>query len=219
MEGEQPVKILLVDDRSENLLAFEAVLASPSYDLIKATSGKEALSAILKHEFAAILLDVQMPEMTGFDTAVLIRQREKSREVPIIFVSATYKDANSQYQAYQAGGVDYLVKPFEPEVLRAKVRTFATLYRRRKEAEERVERERTESQRKLALLLEENENLFRDLVDHMEHGIVWVAEAETLRFSYVSRAAESVLGYNQIDGLRTQNSVENVSLGKTMSTL
>src|SRR4051812_28910449 len=124
---DSPVNILIVDDRPENLMVLEAVLDSPSYHLIRANSGGEALAALLKYDFAVILLDIQMPELSGYDTAILIKQRERNREIPIIFITAIYKDDQSLHRAYQSGGTDFLIRPFEPGILRAKVTTYVGL--------------------------------------------------------------------------------------------
>ncbi len=114
-------KLLLVDDRPENLLALEAILEPLEADLVRAASGEEALRRLLHEEFAAILLDVQMPGMDGFQTAELIKQRERTRHIPILFLTAISKDAEHVFRGYSAGAVDYLMKPFDPLVLRAKV--------------------------------------------------------------------------------------------------
>src|SRR6267143_2063781 len=115
------VDILLVDDRPYGLLALEAVLASPEYNLVKAESGPEALAALYGHDFAVILLDVQMPVMDGFETARLIRKYAPARETPIIFVTAINKDSHHISRGYESGAIDYLFKPVDPVVLRAKV--------------------------------------------------------------------------------------------------
>ncbi len=127
--------VLLVDDRRENLLALEAVLAPLNVRLVSAQSGEEALKALLNDDFAAILLDVQMPGMDGFETAELIRGREASRSVPIIFVTALSRDLAHVARGYEAGAVDYVLKPFDPFVLRSKVQVFCDLETHRRERE------------------------------------------------------------------------------------
>jgi len=122
------INILLVDDRPENLLTLEAVLASPSYNLIFANCGEEALKQVLKQDFAVILLDVQMPGLNGFDTAKLIHQRKNSRHIPIIFITAISQAAENVNQGYAVGAVDYIFKPFNPEILKSKVNAFVKLY-------------------------------------------------------------------------------------------
>jgi len=117
-------KILLVDDRPENLLALEAILSSLNQTLVRASSGEEALRALLKDEFALILLDVQMPGMDGFETAAQIKARARTKDVPIIFLTAVDTEEHNAYRGYAAGGADYITKPFDPWVLRAKVQVF-----------------------------------------------------------------------------------------------
>jgi signal transduction histidine kinase len=126
---EHRVKILLVDDQPENLIALEAVLEGLGQELIKASSGMEALRYMLEHDFAAVLLDVKMPDMDGFETAALIRQREKSRDTPILFLTA-FRNDEHVYQGYNMGAVDYLQKPIVPEILRSKVCVFVELKRK-----------------------------------------------------------------------------------------
>jgi len=121
-------KILMVDDRPENLLALEAILGSLDLDLVRASSGDEALRALLKDDFALILLDAQMPGMDGFETATRIKRRTRTKDVPIIFLTAVDKDLSSSYRGYVAGGADYLAKPFDPWILRAKVQVFVDLW-------------------------------------------------------------------------------------------
>jgi phosphoserine phosphatase RsbU/P len=131
--------VLLVDDHSENLLALEAVLAPTDCRLVSATSGDAALRALLKDDFALILLDVQMPGLDGFQTAELIRARERSRSVPIIFVTAISKEPHHVFRGYDAGAVDYLFKPLDPVVLRSKVEVFVESYERGQALAEREE--------------------------------------------------------------------------------
>ena len=125
-----PAKILLVDDQAENLLSAEAVLDSLGQEIIKAESGREALLRVLDHDFAVIVLDVMMPEMDGFETAALIRQRERSRQTPIIFLTALGRSEEHIRRGYALGAVDYMTKPFIPEILRSKVSVFVELNRK-----------------------------------------------------------------------------------------
>jgi two-component system cell cycle sensor histidine kinase/response regulator CckA len=129
------VNILLVDDREDGLIAMEAVLQSPEYNLVKARSGAEALDCLSSQDFAVILLDVQMPLMDGFETAAKAKTLPRSKDVPIIFVTAINKDPFYIYQGYTSGAVDYLFKPFDPLILRSKVSVLANLYRQRKQIE------------------------------------------------------------------------------------
>ncbi|MBY9077052.1 response regulator [Paenibacillus sp. HN-1] len=128
MGVQEPIHILLVDDRPENLLALEAVLESPQYKLVKANSGEEALKCLLRHEFAVIVLDVQMPGMDGIETARLIKARDKTKDIPIIFISATSKEAEHLFAGYSAGAIDYMVKPFIPQILKSKIAGFVNMY-------------------------------------------------------------------------------------------
>lgn len=122
------VNILVVDDRSEGLLAVQAVLDSSLYNIVTASSGNEALKHLLKDDFAVILLDVQMPNMNGFEAASIIKTREKSKDIPIIFMSAINQDEQYVYQGYKVGAVDYLLKPFDPYILRSKVAIFVDIF-------------------------------------------------------------------------------------------
>jgi C4-dicarboxylate-specific signal transduction histidine kinase len=129
----EKIPILLVDDRPENLTSLEVLLGDMNLELVKALSGNEALRQVLYRDFALVLLDVQMPEMDGFETAELMRENPKTRQVPIIFVTAGMKEEYHLFKGYQAGAVDYLMKPIEPEVLRSKVRVFSELYCQKRE--------------------------------------------------------------------------------------
>lgn len=125
------IKILLVDDKENNLLSIESILWKDGYQLVKASSGKEALKILLKEmDFTLILMDVEMPELNGFDTAAMIYQREKLKHIPIIFITAHSYGDDNVFKGYRAGAVDYIYKPVQPELLRAKVAIFAELYRK-----------------------------------------------------------------------------------------
>jgi response regulator RpfG family c-di-GMP phosphodiesterase len=121
-------KILLVDDREENLIALEAILSSLDQDLVRARTGEQALKALLTDEYAVILLDIVMPGMDGFETARDIKRRRKTRDVPIIFLTAVNSDPDYAFRGYAAGAVDFIAKPFDPWVLRAKVSVFVDLH-------------------------------------------------------------------------------------------
>lgn len=135
-DSERPVNILMVDDRPENLLALEAVLQSTKYNLVSASSGEEALKLVLRQDFAVILLDVQMPGMNGFETAKLIKTREQSMHIPIIFITAISKAREHMVQGYSVGAVDYIVKPFHPETLKLKIEGFVKLYKNHRQMKE-----------------------------------------------------------------------------------
>jgi signal transduction histidine kinase len=129
-ESESPLvpSVLLVDDRPENLLALEAILKPLKVRLVKARSGEEALLHLLRQTFAVLLLDVQMPRLDGLQTAELIKQREQTRHIPIIFITALSRETAYVFKGYAHGAVDYLLKPIDPEILRAKVRVFCDLW-------------------------------------------------------------------------------------------
>ncbi len=154
MEVGPTVDILLVDDTPANLLALEVVLQELGQNLVRALSGKEALRYLMDHNVAIILMDVQMPGMDGFETAELIRQRPRTRYTPIIFLTAYERSDTQVFKGYKAGAVDFLTKPFVPEVLRSKVAVFVDLFRKteqiRRQSELLREIERKEYQRQMA---------------------------------------------------------------------
>jgi CheY-like chemotaxis protein len=131
MAAVNPASILLVDDRPENLLALEAILERPEYRLVRATSGEEALRMALREQFAVALVDVAMPGMNGLEVAANLKALERSRDIPIIFITAFGNDPEEIHRAYAAGGADYLVKPLDTEIVRKKVAVFVDLSRRR----------------------------------------------------------------------------------------
>ncbi len=132
MGANQQPKVLIVDDRPENLLAMGHVLSGLDAELINAGSGNEALALTLRHDIALILLDVQMPEMDGYEVATLLRKREATSEIPIIFVTAIDNEEQHVIQGYDSGAVDYLFKPVNPNILKSKVRVFLELFSSKK---------------------------------------------------------------------------------------
>ncbi|EKF73596.1 sensory box protein/response regulator [Alcanivorax hongdengensis A-11-3] len=130
--------ILVVDDHRENLIALEAILDGEGRNLVMAESGNEALGLALKHDFALVLLDVQMPEMDGFEVAELMRKNKKTRHIPIIFVTAISKEQKYVFKGYQCGAVDYLFKPIDQQILEAKVTVFLELDRQRRKLQQAV---------------------------------------------------------------------------------
>jgi len=125
------IKILVVDDREDNLFSIEAILEKDNYTIVKANSGRAALKILLnEHDFSLILMDVQMPDLNGFETATIIYERDKLKSIPIIFITAYSNDEDHVFRGYKMGGVDYIYKPINPELLRAKVAVFADLYRK-----------------------------------------------------------------------------------------
>ena len=175
----QPVEILLVDDRPENLQALRAVLADePGYTLIEAASGPEALRQVLKHEFALILLDAYLPGMDGFEVARLVKLRDRTRGVPILFLTAAGTDNDTIERAYAVGAADYLVKPVSAAIVRAKVAVFVDLYRKtaqlREQAGQLQEQERRHQALELRELRSASERRYRHLAESIPQ-IVWRA--------------------------------------------
>ncbi len=170
----QKVNILMVDNQPENLLALEAVLSSPHYNLVSATSGNAALKCLLKQEFAVILLDVQMPGLNGFETAKLIRAREKTKHIPIIFITAISQDMEHVQRGYSVGAIDYIFKPYQPETLKQKIEKFVEIYQKYKE-----EISKSESQRS-AELNEVNKKLDQTTLDLQRTEALAKVISETL---------------------------------------
>src|SRR5262249_12333561 len=163
----EKVSILLVDDHPENLLALEALLSNLNQNLVRAESGIEALRLLLHHEFALILLDVDMPAINGFETAELIRQRHRSRHTPIIFLTAVNKAEQHVFKGYQLGAVDYLTKPFVPEVLRSKVIAFVELHKKTEEV-----KRQTKLLQQMNAELESEKNFISTVIDTAESIII-----------------------------------------------
>lgn len=151
MSIERPA-LLVVDDRAENRTALSAALEGEDYEIVLAASGEEALAALLRHEVAVILMDVAMPGLDGFETARIVRAREKTRRIPIIFVTAMMSDAAHRFEGYEAGAVDYLTKPVDMHALRAKVAVFVALWRQTKELEQALAALREAEQRERAYM-------------------------------------------------------------------
>jgi len=169
-----PVNILLVDDEARNLDALESILESPEHRLVRAQNADEALRALVKDTFALLVLDVNMPDMSGLELAQLIKQRKKTRRVPIIFLTAYYREDEHIVQGYGAGAVDYLSKPCNPEVLRSKVAVFVDLFRKTIALEAEVEVRRLIERR----VRELNELLSKRVTE------LGAANAELETFSY-----------------------------------
>ncbi|MER2057876.1 MAG: EAL domain-containing protein [Niallia sp.] len=140
VSNEMKINILLVDDRPENLLALEAIIEQKEYNLIKAFSGEEALKYLLKYDFAAILLDVQMPGMDGFGTAKIIKAREKTKNIPILFITANNMDSEHIFTGYLLGAIDYILKPFDPIILKTKVERLVEIYKMNQMLKKQAER-------------------------------------------------------------------------------
>ena len=170
--------VLIVDDRPENLLALQAALAPLGHNVLEASSGEEALRRLLKNEVAVIILDVQMPGLDGFETAAYIKQLDRTKHIPIIFLTAINKEAKHVFRGYSAGAVDYLFKPFDPTVLRSKVAVFIDLHQKKDEL--RVSEER-----------------FRRTFEQAPIGVALVSPTGSLL--KVNRALEVITGRNQAD--------------------
>jgi PAS domain S-box-containing protein len=192
------ITLLLVDDTPANLVALHAMLGERSdYRLVTATSGAEALMALLREPVDIILLDVVMPEMDGFEVARQIKAVNRTRRIPILFLTAEATEASYVYRAYDVGAVDYIVKPLDPEIVRKKVAVFAALIRQRDEIE-RFAREQSEIQRReyelqLSELRLASDRRYRKLVEGIDHGIAWTTD-ESLQLTFISRQASELLG-------------------------
>jgi signal transduction histidine kinase len=185
------IKILLVDDREDNLLSIEAIFASHDYRFVKANSGRQALKILLKEQdFNLILMDVKMPGLSGFETASLIYEREKLRDIPIIFITAHSYNDETIYEGYKAGAVDYIYKPIKPELLKAKVSVFVDLHKKTqalmeseivlKDINTNLENEINERR----YSEERVKSLNQQLLDNIQ--TLEGANAELMRFAYVA---------------------------------
>lgn len=181
---DSPVKILLVDDKKENLLSLQVILANQGYKFVEAASGKDALRILLKdQDFAIILMDVQMPLMDGFETAELIRQSEKLKHVPIIFLTANMNSSEYIFKGYQSGAVDYMIKPLSAEILQAKVKVFTELFV--KNMELRLKEEETNSLN--SIITKANEELAIQYAAIEKHAEELKIKNEDLQaFTYIS---------------------------------
>src|ERR1700693_4657143 len=175
-------KILLVDDTPENLIALEAALDGLGQDLVLAKSGTEALRHLLEDDFAAVLLDVKMPEMDGFQTAELIRARKRSRHTPILFLTG-YKSDEQLFRGYDLGAVDFLFKPIVPEILRSKVKVFVELSRN------------TALLQRQAEILSKAELKFRSLLEAAPDAMI--ISSEDGRISFVNSQVEVLFGFKR----------------------
>lgn len=192
-----PVPVLLVDDRPENLAVLEHYLEPLDLQLVRATSGDGALRAVLHQEFALILLDVQLQDISGFEVANHLKTLERTRHIPIIFLTAYEADMSQIYEAYSVGAVDYLVKPVDREVLRRKAEVFVDLYRQRRallhhEATLRVA-ERREHALQVAELRLASDQRYRKMVQGIENGLAWTADPNG-QLTFVSERASALLG-------------------------
>ena len=175
--GLPPAKILLVDDQPKNLLALNAMLEPLGQEVVQASSGKEALRHLLRDEFALVLLDVQMPVLDGYEVAELIRGRERSRAVPIIFLTAIHRDQGLVARAYTVGAVDYILKPIDPEILRSKVAVFIELYQKGQIIARQAEELKRATEREFADFRRVSEYRYTMLAESMPQ-IVWTTDSQ-----------------------------------------
>jgi len=188
-----PVNILLVDDRKENLLVLESVLNSQDYHLIRAFSGEEALRAVLHHEIAVILLDVQMPGLDGFDTARLIKARDKSKHIPIIFITAISQAKKNVLQGYSVGAIDYIFKPFDRDMLRMKVDGFVQLFRNQKQIEEQKR------------LLQRRTDQLESTNIELNRAMNKLRRTETLAKAIGDTSIDTIFTFNEVGHIETIN--------------
>jgi diguanylate cyclase (GGDEF)-like protein/PAS domain S-box-containing protein len=197
------INILLVDDRSENLVALEALLESPYVKLTKCLSGEDALRCVMKEEYAVILMDVQMPGMDGYETAKLIKSREKSKDTPIIFVTAINKEPEHVFEGYDIGAIDYIFKPFDPDILKSKVDQLIKIFANAKE----IKLQAALLQEKTIILEKTNQELFRVTCELQKsealHRVIGETSSDTIiiidsdrKIISVNPTVESMFGYS-----------------------
>lgn len=214
---EEKISLLLVDDQQANLFALETLLGKDEYDIVRASSGPEALRRILEQDFALVLLDVLMPGMDGFETAELIRKRRQSRHTPIIFITATSSNESHVGQGYSLGAVDYIYKPIIPEILKAKVQVFAELYRKTRRlarSEEALRRELAEREKADAARAESEEK-YRKLFSRASDAIV-VYDEDGATILDANKAALDLYGYarSEFVGLKATDLEAKVKSGR-----
>jgi len=204
MQDASPTKLLIVDDLPENLQALDALIRGPGREVFRAGSGEEALALLLQHDFALAIIDVQMPGMDGFELAELMRGTEKTRQIPIVFVTAAGKELNYSFKGYEAGAVDMLYKPLDPRAVKGKVAVFVALYeqreamRRQVEALEaaRREQEATQAQLQHALMMRDE---FMSMVSHEMRTPLNTLYLETqLRKMQLERGNMAAFGPDQL---------------------
>lgn len=223
----QPLKVLVVDDRSENLFAMEKILKPLDAVVLTAESGNEALTLLLHHNFAVALLDVQMPEMDGFELASLMRDNKKTKDVPIIFVTAISKEDRHIFKGYETGAVDYLLKPIVTEILLSKVRVFCQLYQQQRDLSSEIEKRKRTEQKNIELIaklqdalankeaanlaLVEAKGRLRIILDSMQAGVLVVdadthiiVEANPTMMAMIGLPRQEVIGRECCDFICTQ---------------
>lgn len=187
----QKQKILIVDDKKENLLVLRRILADLDVEIVEATSGNEALTATLDQDFAVGILDIMMPGMDGYELAGYLREDDKTRNMPIIFLTAVFSEEERIFKGYEVGAVDYIVKPYNPDVLLSKVRVFLELAKTRAQLAEKVDALTASEQ-----ALRASESLYRAIARNFPNGAVYVFDHD-LRFRVADGEAMTVLGYTR----------------------
>lgn len=201
MIADSDIHLLLVDDRRENLLALEASLRPLKYNLVYASSGEEALKCVLQQDFAAILLDVQMPGMNGFETARLIKARERSRHIPILFITAISQAEEHVLSGYAAGAIDYIFKPFHPESLRMKIEGLVAMYKHREELKQHSE------------LLSKRTQELEEMNEKLRQMTLVLHKAETLNRVIIETSTEAILTFDRLGYIQSANRAATVMLG------
>ncbi|MGI9078716.1 MAG: hybrid sensor histidine kinase/response regulator [Gemmatimonadaceae bacterium] len=203
MKAPDLADILIVDDRVENLIALEAILEQLGQRIERAASGEEALRNLLVKDYAVIVLDVQMPGLNGFETAQLIKSRERSKHIPIIFLTAISKEERYVFQGYSVGAVDYMFKPFEPDILRSKVAVFVELYQKTRQLQKQGDLLREAEHRELTLQhaaeLAASEARLAEIVNSAMDAIISV-DAEH-RITVFNAAAERMFARSAADAI------------------
>jgi signal transduction histidine kinase len=231
-----PTKILLVDDLDENLLALEAILRRHGLECVKALSGEEALELLLMSEFALALLDVQMPGMDGFQLAEFMRGSERSRHIPIIFLTAGTADVQRRFRGYEAGAVDFIQKPIEPDIIRSKTRVFCDLYEQRRQIA--LQRDELEAYATNLSTANRHKNQFLAILGHelrnpimaLDAGLALLKrrgddaeKAQGIRIqmesqiAHLSRLVEDLLDISRIDQGKISLKKERVELGAVLA--
>ncbi|HWA72679.1 MAG TPA: hybrid sensor histidine kinase/response regulator [Polyangiaceae bacterium] len=212
----KPAKLLLVDDLAENLVALEALLGKSDLELLKANSGREALELLLEHDIALALIDVQMPELDGFELAELMRGSPRTQHIPIIFVTAGAWERNRLFRGYDAGAVDFLFKPIDPHILRHKVGTFVSLYHQRLEIAEQLQAlQRSEAETRslkdeLARTLELNETFVAAVSHDLKNPVNAILIATDLLLARCQPAERRILDRARSSARRMANMIDQL---------